>query len=141
MSGRLALLILTLLAITTVASASLAASPPTLTQQLAKSKANNRTLRLANADLRDQVSALNAVAGDQGDQIARLQSKIANQPAPLDAVLSGSPDDLWAAMVAIWKTFPTLDPGALCGYDKGNVPGSGDGLSLTSWTFYRWSGC
>lgn len=153
MRARIAI-VAALVAITALATASLAASPPpTLAQQLAKSKANNRTLRLANASLNDQVDtqaakisdqqdeidAQDATLGDQGDTIARLRSRIANWPDPVDVITGESPDDQWAAIVAIWRAFPTLD-GALCGYDKSNSLG-GDVLIETDFRFTRWSGC
>lgn len=125
-----------------VATVSLAATTDvTPSQQIAKLK---QQLRVANgkvSDQQDEIDAQDALLSDQTDTIARLRNRIANQPAPLDVITSGSPDDLWAAMRAIWLAMPALDPGQLCGYDKSQVPGEGDGLTLTTYSFFSWRGC
>lgn len=129
-----------LLAVALLVTASTSAAPqpnPTIAQV----KAKNRALRLANADLQDEVDALNAVNGDQANQIQRLQNRIANTPDPIDAITSRGPDGLWSAMISIWQAFPRLDPSQLCGYDKNQSPGTDTGLSLTTFQFSRWSGC
>ena len=112
-------------------------SAPTMAQL--KAKVRQQANRIA--ELKDEVDAQDAVISDQNDANLRLRTRIANWPDPLDVITARGPDGLWAAMVAIWQVFPTLDPGALCGYDKGDVPGGDVGLSLTSYTFYLWSGC
>lgn len=127
-----------LILIVVLAVGSSAAGPD---QTIAKLKQQNRQLRLDNADLQDEVDAQNAVIGDQTDTILRLRTRINNQPDPLDAITNRSPDGLWQAMRAIWLAFPTLDPGSICGYDKSVVPGVGDGLTLTTYSFSRWTGC
>jgi hypothetical protein len=137
---RLTLIIVILVAGLTTAAVTVSGEQ-TPSQQIAQLKKQLRTARLNNADLQDQVDALNAVSGDQADQIARLQGRIANAPDPLDVITSRGPDGLWNAMRAIWLAFPTLDPTQLCGYDRSFVPGDGDGLTLTSFTFYKWQGC
>lgn len=135
-------LILALAGITLIASGSLAASPqPPPSQQITKLKQQVQDLRSDKADLQTQVNAQNDVIGDQADTITRLRNRIANQPDPLDVITSRGPDGLWNAMRAIWLAFPTLDPGALCGYDRSNVPGDSDSPTLTSYTFYRFGGC
>lgn len=114
-------------------------NPPTRAQLKAKiSRQANRIARLT-----DEIEAQDAVIADQngtiasqGDTISRLRAR-----DPLDAVLARNPDGLWAAVVAIWGVFPALAPGQLCGYDKATVPGGGVGLALTSFQFYRWTGC
>lgn len=110
-------------------------------QQIAALKKQLRVARLNNADLQDQIDAQNSVISDQADTIQRLRTKLANQPDPLDVITARSPDGLWAAMLAIWQAFPALPVGLLCGYDKNSVPGDGIGLTLTSFTFFRWTGC
>src|SRR5882724_7165465 len=90
------------------------APPPTVSQL--KAKIRQQANRIG--DLKDEVDAQDAVISDQNDTITRLRAR-----DPLDAVLARSPDGLWSAIVAIWQAFPTLDPGALCGYDKSNNPG------------------
>lgn len=139
MSRRI-LIIGLLLAVAFIVSAS-AAAPPPAQVTIAQLRAKIQDLRSDKADLQDQVDAQDAVIGDQADTIQRLRARLANQPDPLDVITARGPDGLWAAMVAIWRAFPTLDEGALCGYDRSSVPGTGDGLTLTSFTFYRWSGC
>jgi hypothetical protein len=139
-----------------------AAAPPTLQQQIAQKndriadlradKADLqdtveaqakriRNLRSDKADLNDIIDAKDALISDQGDTIGRLRYQIANTPEPLDEILARGPDGLWSAMTAIWRAFPTLDPASLCGYDKSNAPGADEGLTLTSFMFYKWSGC
>ena len=60
----------------------------------------------------------------------------------LAAVLAGSPDDLWNAVVAIYAKFPTMTIDQLCGYDKlkdGNLTGAPP--NDTNYTFTLWAGC
>lgn len=140
MSRRaLLILVVLLLPLVVLAAASAPAAGPD--PQIARLKQQVRNLNGKVSDQQDTIDSQVSIISDQSDTIARLRGRIANWPDPVDAINAGSPDDQWAAMVAIWRAFPTLDPGQLCGYDKGNVPGDGDGLTLTSWTFYRWSGC
>lgn len=145
MSKRIAVPLALSLAVL-VATASLAAGPssgpdPASQQTIAKLRSQLRNARLNNADLQDQVDALNAVNGDQADQIVRLQNRIANWPDPLDVITSRGPDGLWNAMRSIWLEFPNYVELGSCGYDRDSAPGDGVGLTLTSFTFYRWSGC
>jgi hypothetical protein len=92
--------------------------------------------------LQDQVDAQDEAISNADDTITRLRYRLANQPDPLDVITDRGPDGLWNAMRAIWLVFPNLPEGQLCGYDKSNVPaGDGEGLTLTSFTFYRWQGC
>lgn len=145
--SRRVLVIALLLAVAFVVSASTEAPPParvTISQLRAKIqdlRSDKADLQADKADLRVQVDAQNAVIGDQSTAILRLRAQLANQPDPLDVITARGPDGLWAAMLAIWRSFPVLDPGQICGYDKGSVPADGVGLTLTSFTFYRWSGC
>lgn len=117
-----------------VAGATIASSdaPPTQAQLRAK------IIRLQNhvADLYDEIDTNQTVIDAQADVITRLRNR-----DPLDAVTARGPDGLWNAMIAIWQEFPTLGLGEFCGYDKSTTPGGGDGLTVTSYTFYRWSGC
>lgn len=129
-----------LVAFALVATSSIAAGPPP-SQQLAQLRAKIQDLRNDKADLQDQIDALNQSNGDQADTIQRLRNHIANEPDPIDVITARGPDGLWQAMRAIWLAFPTQDPSQLCGYDRSYVPGDGDGLTLTSYSFYRWSGC
>jgi hypothetical protein len=80
---------------------------------------------------------------DQNDELDAKDATISRLRArdPLDEVLAGSPDDLWAAMRTIWLAFPRLQDGAFCGYSKDYNPGDGLGLVATTYTFYRWTGC
>lgn len=129
-----------LVAFALVATSSIAAGPPPA-QQLAQLRAKIQDLRSDKADLQQQVNAQDDVIGDQADTIQRLRTRIANEPDPLDVITARGPDGLWNAMRAIWLAFPQQDPTQLCGYDRSYVPGDGDGLTLTSYTFYRWQGC
>lgn len=133
--------VLVLAALVLVASGSIAASDQTPQQQITQLKNKLRNARLTNADLQDEIDAQDALISDQSDQIQRLQNRLQNQPDPLDVITARGPDGLWNAMGAIWRAFPTLGEGQLCGYDKAVNPGGGVGLTLTSFTFYRWQGC
>lgn len=129
-----------LILIALVTTAALAAGPPPA-QQINQLKQKVQDLRSDKADLQDQVDAQNDVISDQADTIQRLRNHIANEPDPLDVITARGPDGLWQAMRAIWLAFPTQDPSQLCGYDRSYVPADGDGLTLTSYSFYRWQGC
>lgn len=129
-----------LLAVAFIVSAS-AAAPPPAQVTISQLRAKVADLRNDKADLQDQVDAQNDVLSDQADTIQRLRTRIANTPEPIDAITARGPDGLWAAMVAVWQAFPRLDQTQICGYDKGSTPGDGLGLTLTSFSFYRWSGC
>lgn len=132
--------IVVLLAVALIVTASTAApiaQPPTI-QQL---KQRITALRNDKADLQDEIDAQDAVISDQSDTIQRLRDRLANQPDPLDVITARSPDGLWNAMGAIWRAFPTLPASELCGYDKSMNPGGGIGLTLTTFSFSRWSGC
>lgn len=137
--NRLAPLVIVVLivAVATTASAAPSGPPPSIAQL--KQRINN--LRSDKADLQDQVAAQDQVISDQADTIQRLRDRIANTPPPLDAILNRDPDGLWAAMRAIWLAFPTQDPSQICGYDRSNAPGDGIGLNVTSFSFYRTTGC
>lgn len=135
---RIAILAIVLLPLVAIAAVSPAAGPD---PQIVQLKKQLRTAQAKINDQQDQIDEQNNLLADQADTNQRLRNRLANPPDPLDAILSRGPDGLWQAMRAIWLAFPTIDPGALCGYDKSNVPSDGDGLTLTSWTFYRWSGC
>lgn len=113
-------------------------SPP---QTIAGLKKQVRNLRSDKADLRDQVEAQDLVIADLNDQLARLRTRLANQPDPLDAVVARDPDGLWAAIAAISRAFPNQPEGQLCGYDKSSASSESATLSLTSFSFFRWSGC
>lgn len=144
---QIALALLLMFLVVALTTASIAASPtPTVSQQfaasqaaLAKSKQTNRALRGKNADLQDQVSAQNAVIGDQSEQISKLLSRLTNQPDAVDVIVNRDPADQWAAVQAIWRAFPTLPDGSLCGFGKGIT--QVDVLTPDSYTFYKWSGC
>lgn len=121
----------------TVASSD--APPPTISQLKAKIRQQANVISDKNdtiANLRDEIDTQDGVIADQNDTITRLRAR-----DPLDAVLARSDDGKWAAVRAIWLAFPTQDPSQLCGYDRSSVPGDGIGLTLTSYTFYRWQGC
>lgn len=130
------LLVAFVLAATSVAAS--ADGPGPSIQQLRARIAN---LKNDKADLQNQVDAQNQVISDQGDTILRLRNKIANQPEPIEVLTSGSNDDMWDAMRALWLAFPRLPDSALCGYDKTYSPGDADGLSLTTYSFSAWRGC
>ena len=137
---KLIILLAAVLAVVVTASAatpSNSQSGPTIAQL----KQRIQDLRSDKADLQDEVDTLNQVVSDQNDTITRLRYRLANQPDPLDVITSRGPDGLWAAMRAIWQAFPNLDPGQLCGYDKSNSPGDGIGLTVTIYSFEKWSGC
>lgn len=140
MTRRIVLLVIVAVLVV-VATGSIAASDQTPAQQIQQLRNKLRNARLANADKQDVIDAQDALISDQSDQIARLQAKLANQPDPLDVITARSPDGLWNAMGAIWRAFPTLPPGQLCGYDKSQDPGGSIGLTLTTFSFSRWSGC
>lgn len=129
-----------LLAIVTV-SVSVAADP--LTQQVAALKKQIRQKNARIDDQASQIQAQDALIEDQQATITRLQNRIANQPTPMEAILSRDTDGLWSAMTAIWRAFPTLPDDQVCGYDStSNTSGPDtDGVTLTSFSFYRWSGC
>jgi hypothetical protein len=128
-------LVLVILVGLLVAGATIASSdaPPPTPAQL---KAQVKRLQNRNADLSDQLDTAQAVNDAQADVITRLRAR-----DPLDAVTARGPNGLWDAMIAIWQEFPTLGLGEFCGYDKSTTPGVGDGLTVTSYSFYRWSGC
>lgn len=131
------LLIPTLIVVAVVVAGAVpSASPDAPQPTVAQLKAKIRQQANRIGDLNDEIDAQDAVIADQNDTITRFRAR-----DPLDAVLARSPDGLWNAMRAIWLAFPALDPGALCGYDRSNVPADGVGLTLTSYTFYRWQGC
>lgn len=135
------LTILTLVIVLVVAAAAGSpAAPVADSPQVTQLKQKLRNARLDLADAQNQIDAQNSVIEDQAATIQRLRTRLANQPDPLDVITNRDPDGQWAAMVAIWRAFPTLN-GALCGYDKSNTPPDGIGLTLTSFTFYRWQGC
>lgn len=128
-------LVLVILVGLLVAGATIASSdaPPPTPAQL---KAQVKRLQNRNSDLLDQLDTLQAVNDDQSDTIRRLRNR-----DPLDAVTARGPDGLWNAMIAIWTEFPRLEDGSFCGYDKSTVQGDGPGLTVTSYTFYQWTGC
>lgn len=155
---KLILLVVTLAAAVTLAAVALAATPAATPAagdppQVAQLKKQVRDLRGDKADLQDTIRALrsdkadlrlerdaqDAVIEDQADTITRLRSRLANQPDPLDVITSRNPDGLWAAAQAIWREFPTLGAGSLCGFDKARTD-SAD-LIPDSITFYRWTSC
>lgn len=125
------------IAISLLASAAVIASPDTTPQQtITQLRAQLRAKTNRISDLKDQIDAQDATISDQNDTITRLRAR-----DPLDAVTARSPDGLWAAANAIWQQFPTLPLGSFCGYDKASTPPADAGLTVTSITFYRWSGC
>lgn len=144
---RTALMTIVILGIVALTTGSLAATPgPTIAQQLAtaqatlaKSKQTNRALRARLADQQDVITTQDATLADQADTIARLRDHIANQPDPLDVITSRDEDGLWAAAQAIWRVFPTLPVGSLCGYDKSST--QNDGLTPASLSLYRYTNC
>lgn len=140
MTRRIVLLVIVAVLVV-VATGSIAASDQTPQQQIQQLRNKLRNARLNNSDLQVEIDAQDALISDQGDTIARLRARLASQPDPLDAVTARSPDGLWAAMVAIWQAFPTIDAGQLCGYDKGQNPGNGIPLTVTSYSFIRVTGC
>ena len=76
-------------------------------------------------------------------QVAALTAQVQQQSqAGLAAVLAGTPDDLWNAVVAIYAKFPTLPADQQCGYDKLK---DGDTTGLppndTNYTFTLWANC
>jgi hypothetical protein len=84
----------------------------------------------------DTIAALRA-------QVATLTTQVQQQSqAGLAAVLAGSPDDLWNAVVAIYAKFPTLPDDQQCGYDK-LKDGNSTGLppNDTNYTFTLWANC
>lgn len=133
--------LLVLLAVALLVTASSAAPPPQPNPTLAQLRQKIQNLRNDKADLQDQIDTQDSVIGDQNDTITRLRYRLANQPDPLDVITSRGPDGLWSAMVAIWQAFPRLDPSDICGYDKSQSPGDDTGLTLTTFTFSRWTGC
>lgn len=136
---RALLLACALGAIVVLAGASPAAPDPTPQQTIAKQKQTIRALRANRDDLRQERDAQDAVIGDQNTQITRLQFRLANPPDPLDVIAARNPDGLWAAAQAIWREFPTLAVGSLCGFDKASTQSAE--LTPDSLTFYRWTGC
>lgn len=137
---RRMLLVVVLLAIAVLAVGSSAAPPDlTLPQQVAQLQKKLRSSRLANADLRVQLAAQDAVIEDQSAQVLRLQGRLANLPDPVDVITARDADGMWSAMLAIWRAFPTLPAGSLCGFDKGSTQ-SAD-LTPTSYSFFRWTAC
>jgi hypothetical protein len=76
-------------------------------------------------------------------QVATLTAQVAQgSQAGLAAVLAGSPDDLWNAIVAIYAKFPSLPVDQPCGYDKikdGNSTGAPP--NDTNYTFTLWANC
>lgn len=135
---KLLALLLLIVPIAIVAGSGIAATPSPQALQLAKQlrNANNKI-----SDQQDEISAQDDLIGSQSDTIARLRSRIANWPDPVDVITNEGADDQWSAMVAIWRSFPSLPDGALCGYDKSNTPATGDVLTLTTFSFYRFGGC
>lgn len=131
---RLAILAIVLLPLVAIAATSPAAGPDPQVTQL-KKQLRNAQARIS--DLQDQIDAQNDLLADQAATITRLRARLANQPDALDVILARDPDGLWQAMRAIWIAFPAADP---CGYDKSYVPADGVGLTLTTYTFYRF-GC
>lgn len=135
---RLALIVVALV-IVVLATTGSAATDPTPQQQVAQLRQKLRNARLDLADANNQIDALNQAISDQGDTIQRLRNRLANQPSAIDVITNRDPDGLWAAAQAIWRAFPTLDAGSLCGYDKAST--QSDGLTPTSITFYNWQTC
>ena len=80
------------------------------------------------------IKALNA-------QVAALNAQLSlGAQAGLPAVLAGTPDDLWNAIVAIYAKFPTLADDQSCGYDKVTGISPGPPPNATDYTFTRWAG-
>lgn len=93
------------------------------------------------AQLKYQIAVQKNRIADLNDKIDTRDATIRSLRArdPIDEITALSPDGLWASMRAIWAVFPAT-PGVLCGYDKSNA-GSTAGVTLDSYTFYRWSAC
>lgn len=127
--------------IAATAGGAAAAVDPTPQQQIVQLKKQIRAKNARIADLQDERDALNLVLEDKDDQITRLQSRIANQPDPLDVIIAREPDGLWSAMLAIWRAFPTIPAGELCGYDRSSSSGDAVPFTVTTYTFSRWTGC
>lgn len=149
---KLVLLLVTLVAAVTLAAVAIAATPTAtdpvvqLKKQVRDLRGDKadlqdtvRSLRIDKADLNDEIDAQNDLLTDQSATITRLRGRLANQPDPIDVITSRDPDGLWQAMTAIWRAFPTLDAGNLCGYDKAST--QNDALTPASFSFYRWSVC
>lgn len=157
---RAACLALMLLVVASVASASPQAKKPTPAQMRAKIKKQSALITRLQASLADARASLADARNAQADQasvIADQRGVIADRNAtitdrneqikalqardPLDAILARDADGKWAAMLALWRAFPSLPSGVFCGYNKTTDVLGSLGLSATTYTFYLWSGC
>jgi hypothetical protein len=69
-------------------------------------------------------------------QVVTLKGQVtAQSQGGLAAVLAGTPDDMWAAVTALWTAFPKEPDTAFCGYDKSNTAFTIGSTTSTSWTF------
>lgn len=69
-------------------------------------------------------------------QVATLTAKVTAQASGgLAAVLAGNPDDMWAAVNAIWAAFPKMPSDQFCGYDHDNFVTTSGGLTSTTLKF------
>ena len=92
-------------------------------------------------DLGTKLAAANASVATLSGQVTTLTSQVSQQAqGGLAAVLAGSPDDLWNAVVAIYARFPTLPADQVCGYDKTTDTTPGPPPTGTDYTFTQWAG-
>lgn len=139
---RAALLAVTIAALAIIAAVALAATPvqndATPAQIVVKQKRTIAMLRDQRDDLRQERDAQNAVIEDLQADNARLRSRIANWPDPIDVITARDPAGLFAAVQAIWAVFP-VGPTGLCGYDRSST--QNDGLTPDILSFYRYTVC
>jgi hypothetical protein len=82
-----------------------------------------------------------ATIADLQSQVATLTAQVSQKSQTgLQAVLAGTPDNLWAAIVAIYAKFPTLPVDQICGYDKATDTSPGAPPTATDYTFTLWAG-
>jgi len=117
------------------------ASTPVITPDQLRAKIDKQArtidkLRDQIADLKDERDAQDGVIEDQNATLTRLRAR-----DPLDAILARDADGQWDAITAIYKDFPSLPPGVFCTYDKSTQTLGELGLSASTFTFYRWTGC
>ena len=82
-----------------------------------------------------------ATIADLKSQVATLTAQVSQKSQTgLQAVLAGTPDNLWAAIIAIYAKFPTLPADQICGYDKMTDTSPGGPPTATEYTFTQWAG-
>lgn len=98
-------------------------------------KAQLRTQKLKVAKLTGQLALANG-------QVVKLKAQVSAQAAGgLQAILAGSPDDMWSAVAAIWQVFPQMPDASYCGFSKDTTTLAGTGLNIAHFTFSNYTNC